>query len=282
MRASELQARADRFRRLHEERRLFILPTAWDAVSARLFETASFPAVATTSAGIALAHGRPDGERLSRDEMLAVVRSIAGSVAVPVSADIESGYAAEPSGVGDTARQAIEAGAVGINIEDGDRSDRSLLIPVETAAARIAAARAAADTAGVRLLINARVDIYLRSTGDPEADFETAVTRGRAYVAAGADCVFAIGARDLAAIRLLARAIPAPLNVLATPGIPSLPELEAAGVTRLSLGPGPMLATLGLLRRIGTELRERGSYAPLFEGALTYPEANGLFPREPA
>src|SRR5262245_12034813 len=230
--------RARRFRLLHDERPL-VLPNAWDAGSARVIESAGAHAIATTSAGVSWAHGRRDGQTLTREEMIRAIRSIVAVVSHPVTADIEGGYGTgSPVDVARTVRAVIEAGAVGINLEDSPGgSDGSLMAP-EKQAERLRAAREAARASGVDIVINARTDVYLFQVGAPETRFDAAVARARSYRAAGADCVFFPGVIDAPTIAALVRAVEGPLNVMAMSGAPPTSKLGELGVARVSVGPG--------------------------------------------
>ncbi len=257
---------------------ILVLPNAWDAMSARVIEEAGAPAIATTSSGVSWSLGRPDGEGLTRDEMIAAVRRIAGAVAVPVSADIEGGYGSgTPEDVAETVAAVIAAGAVGVNLEDAARGGEEGLLETSRQVDRIAAARAAATARG-ELFVNARVDTYLRSVGPANKRLEETVGRARAYVAAGADGIFVPGVVDAPTVRLLAGAIEAPLNVMAGPGAPSIAELRELGVARVSVGPSIALAALGAIRRAATEIQSHGTYDEM-RGAVDFSEADGLFPR---
>jgi len=271
-------ALAQAFKRLHGGPGVLVLPNAWDPMSARLFAASGFAALATSSASVAWALGRQDGQNLSRLEMVAAIGRIAAAVEIPVTADLEAGYGADPAAVGETIRMVLEAGAVGVNLEDGSIGGASPLIEAAEHARRIAGARRAAESAGVPLFINGRTDVYLLRVGAPETRFDHAVERARAYLDAGADGIFVPGVRDLATIERLVAAIPGPLNVLVTDGTPSVPTLRAAGVRRLSTGGRPAQAVLGLLRRIGEELSGPGTYDTIFQYAMPFPEVQELFP----
>jgi len=274
--------RVEILRRLHQGPRILVLPNVWDVVTARIVEAAGFSALATTSAGVAFALGYPDGERISRAEMVAAVRRIAGRVRVPVTADMEAGYGRTPQAAAETAREVIAAGAVGMNLEDAP-ADGDGLFDVALQAERVRAARESAEAAGVPLVINARTDVFLASIGAPETRLSHAVRRLNAYRAAGADCLFAPGVTDRATIATLVREVGGPLNVLAGPGCPPVPELEALGVRRLSLGSGVMRATLGLVRRIAGELQGPGTFAALFGDQVPpHAEVNRLLGDDPA
>ncbi|MBZ5726218.1 MAG: isocitrate lyase/phosphoenolpyruvate mutase family protein [Acidobacteriia bacterium] len=261
---------------MHAGPGILVLPNAWDAASARIFEETGFPALATTSAGVAYALGYPDGERISRDEMLAAVRRIAAAVAIPVTADMEGGYGPAVADAEATARGVLEAGAIGLNFEDA-RGGRLL----ETAqhAGRVRAMRRVADEAGVPLVINARTDVFLLQVGAPESRLAEAIARANAYREAGADCLFIPGVRDAETIAALAGAIHGPINILATPGTPAAAELARLGVARVSTGSGPMRAAMSATRRLASELKRDGTYASFGEGVLTHAEANRLMER---
>ena len=253
-------------RKLHQGPRILVLPNAWDVASARIFEEAGFPAIATSSAGVANSLGYPDIERIPRDEMIWMVKRIARAVSVPVTADVEAGYG-DPVG---TARAVLDAGAVGMNLEDSavDGSLADLQAQVRI----IEKVRAAAD-----IVINARTDFSLFGVGDAATRFERTVERLNAYRKAGADSLFAPGVRDAETIGRLAKAVNGPLNILATAGAPSIAELERLGVRRVSVGSGPMRASMGLTQRIAKELKERGTFASMTDGAMQYKDANELF-----
>jgi 2-methylisocitrate lyase-like PEP mutase family enzyme len=248
----------------------FVLPNAWDSGSARLLEQVGFPALATTSAGIAFALGRPDGS-LDRDTMVEHVARIVASVAVPVSADLEAGYGASPEDVARTVVMVAELGVVGANLED--RQDGGLF-EIDEAAARIAAARAAAP-AGT-FVINARTDTYFR-VGAGDAFAET-IERATRYVEAGADCIFVPGVDDADTIQRLAAEIPAPLNIVAglTATVLDAPTLFSLGVKRVSLGGSLARAALSLVERAGRELLESGTLNFL-DGAISYAELQSRF-----
>jgi 2-methylisocitrate lyase-like PEP mutase family enzyme len=268
-------AKALQFRQLHRGPGVLILPNAWDVASARIFEDAGFPAIATTSAGIAFSLGYPDGQRIPREEMMARIGRIARAVHVPVTADIEAAYGPGPEDAARTTRELIEAGVVGMNLEDGSDDPNQPLIDMPLAVEKIRAARQAAVKIPAQIVINARTDVYLLPGGDPEADYSEAVRRLVAFRDAGADCVFAPGLKDADRIGRLVKAVECPVNILAVPGTPSIPELEKLGVIRVSLGSGPMRATLALLRRIATELKASGAYGAM-EEAVPYAEVNKL------
>jgi 2-methylisocitrate lyase-like PEP mutase family enzyme len=267
--------KAIQFRQLHRGPGVLILPNAWDVASARIFEEAGFPAIATTSAGIAFSLGYPDGQRIPREEMLARIGRIVRALHVPVTADVESGYGSTSEDVARTTRELIQAGAVGMNLEDGSSDPSRPLIGFELAVEKIKAARHAAVDMRAQIVINARTDVYLLPGGNPDADYSEALRRLLAFRDAGADCVFAPGLKDAETIGRLAKAVECPLNILAGVGTPSIPELAALGVARVSVGSGPMRATLGLLRRIAEELKSAGTYTDM-EGAIHYSEVNRL------
>jgi len=196
-------------------------------------------------------------------------------VSVPVTADIEHAYAASPSAVADVVLRVIAAGAVGINLEDIVPGAVELEpIPLQTD--KIATIIKASAKAGIRVVINARTDVYLKAVGAPEARLGVAIDRGKAFLAAGADCVFVPGVRDRETIAEPVRGIGGPVNILATAGTPSIPDLEALGVARDSLGSGPMHATLALVRDVARELKATGTYGAFTDEAMSFNEVNEL------
>jgi len=267
--------KAIRFRQLHRGPGVLILPNAWDVASARIFEEAGFPAIATTSAGIAFSLGYPDGQRIPREEMMARIGRIARAVHVPVTADVESGYGSNPEDAAKTTRELIQMGVIGMNLEDASGRRDQPLSSLELAVEKIKAAREAAVQMHAQIVINARTDMYLLPGGNPDADYSEALRRLVAFREAGADCVFAPGLKDAQTIGRLVKAVACPLNILAVPGTPSIPELEKLGVARVSVGSGPMRATLGLLRRVAEELKTSGTYSAM-GGAVPYAEVNKL------
>jgi 2-methylisocitrate lyase-like PEP mutase family enzyme len=274
--------KAEELRKLHGGSRTLVLPNAWDAASARVLEELGYAAIATTSAGVAFSLGYPDGQRISRDEMLDMVERIARAVRVPVTADMESGYGTTPAEMADTAKAIIRAGAVGLNLEDVTGDTESSQVDIALQQEKIRTIREVSASLGVPLVINARTDVYLMPIGPEATRFERTVERLRAYRAAGADCVFAPGLSDRALIEKLVKAVGAPLNILVTPGCPPVPELQKLGVARASIGSGVMRTTLGLVRRIGKELLETGMSAALFAGAIPFAEINELMARAAA
>jgi 2-methylisocitrate lyase-like PEP mutase family enzyme len=263
--------KAKMFLEIH--RNTFILPNAWDVASARIFEEEKFPAIATTSAGIAFSLGYRDGQRIPPEEMLAAVRRIARALQAPVTADVENGYGDAVT----TARQVWEAGAVGINLEDVMGDGEPVLVKPEQQAETIRRIRETVPG----LFVNARTDIFLLGIGDMATQKAQAIERLRAYRAAGAQGLFAPGVKDAAVIRELVSALEgAPLNILAGPGSPSLGEAKKLGVKRISVGSGPMRACLGLITRIAQELQNSGTYQAITEGQYLYSEANRLLERK--
>jgi 2-methylisocitrate lyase-like PEP mutase family enzyme len=266
---------AESFRSLHHGPTILVLANCWDVASARVLEAAGVPAIATSSAGVAFSLGYPDGQRIARDEMLAVVARVAKAVKVPVTADVESGYGPRPEDAARTAQAVIEAGAVGMNLEDSTEESDTALIEVSLAVEKIRAVREAGGRAGVPLVINARTDVYLNQVGAPDSRYDHALRRAAAFRDAGADCIFLPGVREPELIARFVKDLQFPINILAGPGSPAIAELQRLGVARVSLGSKPMLAGLGTLRRLLNELQQKGTYASL-EGAVTYAEMQKL------
>jgi 2-methylisocitrate lyase-like PEP mutase family enzyme len=266
--------RAARFHRLHEQG-TFVLPNAWDAASAAVIAAAGAGAVATTSSGISWAHGVPDGESLSREEMVAVIAQVVRAVNVPVTADIEAGYGSSLADVATTIRDVCDAGAVGANLEDRPGPDGQVLWPIEQQCERLAAARAAADDGGADFILNARTDVFLAGVGDPSDREDMVLERAEAYARAGAACLFVPGLLDLDAIGRLVRGSPLPLNVLLAPGRgPTIAQLTEAGARRVSVGHTIAAAAYGTVRRATSELMA-GEDTALRDG-ISHPEMQQL------
>ncbi|HXC31160.1 MAG TPA: isocitrate lyase/phosphoenolpyruvate mutase family protein [Verrucomicrobiae bacterium] len=270
-----------KFLDLHQGSKMLVLPNAWDAASARVFEDAGFSVVGTSSAGAAFSLGYPDGQKISREEMLGVIGRIAGAVEVPVTADMEAGFGATPEEVAGTTQAVIAAGAVGMNLEDGVEGKPEYLADLNLQKEIIRAVLETAESAGVPFVLNARTDIFLNGVGPAETRLARAIERLNAYREAGAPCLFAPGVKDRETIAQLVRGVRGPLNILATVGTPPIAELQQLGVARVSVGSGPMRATLGFLGRMARELRDQGVFTMMTEGAPTYAEVNRLFqPRQ--
>ena len=264
--------RARVFHTLHHGGQILVLPNAWDAASARIFELAGAPAVATTSSGLAASLGYPDGERIPCELVVGAVRRITATVDIPVSVDFERGYAEDPAAVAANVQAVIDAGAVGINIEDGLQDPRLLV-------EKIAAIRGLPAAREPGLFVNARTDVFLRGKGSPPEQLAEAIRRLQAYETAGADGVFAPGLADPDAIARLVAAVHPPLNIMAFAGVPPAKELGRLGVARVSVGAGPMRATLALARRIAEELLREGTYEGFLRDTLSHAEVNGMFGR---
>src|SRR6266700_3703176 len=267
--------RAEDFRALHHGKRSVVLPNAWDVPSARVFEDAGFPAVATSSAGMLVSLGYPDGEVINRQEFVSAVGRIARVLSVPLSADIVAGFGKTSKEVLATVKAILKAGAIGVNIEDFIHATKKLYA-VERQIENVKAIRKLGETLGVPVVINARTDALRFAEGTEEAQFKEAIRRATAYRDAGADCVYPMGLIDAASIARFVKALDFPINVMVRKGLPPVGELERLGVARVSFGPSPSYAAMGLLKRAAKEVLEKGTYENLVEGAITFDELNSL------
>jgi 2-methylisocitrate lyase-like PEP mutase family enzyme len=273
--------RARRFRELHTREGCFLMPNAWDAGSARMLESIGFPALATTSAGIAFSLARPDHlfcdshARVDRERMLARVGAIAGSISLPLNADLEAGYGTGPEEVGETIRQAIALGAAGANIEDytGDRGQP--LFEIEAAVDRIRAARAAIERSNIPFVLVARTDPFL--VGHP-SPFAEAVRRANLYREAGADCLFVPGPGDAATIGRLVKELSGPLSVVMGLTGHTLPVAQLAdlGVRRVSIGASLARAMYYHIREAAREMVSRGTFS-YADAQVSQSELNDIF-----
>jgi len=260
---------AARFRHLHAQG-LLRLANAWDAGTARLIEHLGAPAVATTSAGLAWAQGYPDGDALDVDALLHAVAGIARAIDVPLTVDVEGGYSDDPAAVADTVMRVVQAGAAGINLEDGAR-DPALL------AAKIRTIRAACVVQGLDVFINARTDVYLRGLVADDVRVDETLARADLYRDAGADGLFVPGLVDADAIRTLAARCGLPLNVMLRPQLRDLAALEALGVRRISTGSALAESMYGrLATQVSTFLKDDETSLPDTH-AMGYGAINGLF-----
>ena len=261
---------ADTFRRLHRGATPLILPNAWDAASARLFESLGAAAIATTSAGVAWSLGHRDGRALPVAEALAAAARIARVVDVPVSIDIENGYSNDPKAVAATVLRLVDAGVAGINIEDG-RDDPSLL------AAKIAAIRDAAARGGVDVFVNARTDVFLAALVEPAEQLGETRRRAATYAEAGADGLFVPGLRAACDIAAVVEGLAPPLNVMAWGGLPAAAELGRLGVRRLSAGSAIPQVALAAAERAARHFLDTGDADALVAHAKPFGEVQGLF-----
>ncbi|HEX4111449.1 MAG TPA: isocitrate lyase/phosphoenolpyruvate mutase family protein [Stellaceae bacterium] len=268
---SATPGKADKFRALHRE--FLILPNAWDPGSARLIESCGASAIATTSSGLGWSNGYPDGNAIPVAVLGRAVAAIARAIAVPLSVDIEGGYADAPDTVGKNVAVILDNGGVGINLEDGND-------PPDLMLRKIAAARAAGQRAGVALFINARTDVYLHALVPKERMIEESIARAARYGAAGCDGIFVPGAIEPDAIRAIAAAVaPLPFNAMMRPGLPAAETLKQLGVRRLSAGGGIAMAAISLTQRLAKSFLATGDSNELaahIQG-ITYPGLNALF-----
>lgn len=254
---------------LHAVGRLLVLPNAWDAFSARLVERAGAEAIATASASMSWAHGYPDGEGLPLDEVVRTVAQIARAVEVPITVDLERGYASDPEGAADAVARVVDAGAEGVNLEDGGGPAAALAAKIEAVRRRL----------GDRVFVNARTCVVLKGLVEPERAVAEVLARARVFADAGADGLFVPRLIDPGAIRAVAEGTRLPLNVLLFPGLPPPDTLRALGVRRLSTGPRLAEAAYAFARRAARDLLAHGSYEALLAADLAYAEADALFVR---
>jgi 2-methylisocitrate lyase-like PEP mutase family enzyme len=263
-----------RFRELHHrEGEALVLANAWDAGSARVIEACGVEAIATTSSGVAWSCGWPDGNALPPRELAEVVRRIVRVITVPLTVDAEAGYSDDPVKAADAVSAVMDAGAVGVNLEDGSG-------PPALLCAKIEAAKRAAARAGVDLFVNARTDVFLRGLVAAGERVAETVRRARAYREAGADGIFVPRASTPDDIRALVAGVTLPLNVMVVPELPSVRELAALGVRRVSAGGAIAQAAHGLTRRLATGMLREGTYAQMAEGGVPYGDLNGIFPKD--
>jgi len=267
---SKQQEKAKQFYNLHHSGGLLILPNIWDCLGANLLESLHYPAIATASASVAFTNGYDDGQRISFDSVLALLKKIVSSVSIPVSADIESGFAESDLQLEENTKQLLATGIVGINIEDTDKKTNSIL-PVETQCEKIKLIKKVSQAVGVPLFVNARADVYLRGKDfdTPESKFEEALKRGRAYKAAGADCFYPIGMTRQEDIKRMVKQLQMPVNVITIPGIPELNVLNEIGVARVSLGPSFLKIAIKAMKNLALKLQNLEGLSDITENEIT-------------
>ncbi|GIG20724.1 hypothetical protein Cch01nite_14480 [Cellulomonas chitinilytica] len=278
--ATDLSRTRTMARRLRDlaDAQVLLLANVWDAASAVVAADAGAPALATTSGGVAWAIGRGDGQRATRDEMLAAAARIVAAVDVPVSVDVEGGYGPSPDDVARTVARAVEVGAAGINLEDS-RAAGGPLFDVADQVGRLLAARAAATSAGAaEIVVNVRTDVVLFGVGTPETRLDEVLRRAAAYASAGADSLFVPGLLDLDVLAELCARSPLPVNAMAGPGAPDVVALVTAGVRRVSLGTSVAQAAYAVVERATRELLRDGTYEHV-SGGLDYGRLDGLVDR---
>jgi 2-methylisocitrate lyase-like PEP mutase family enzyme len=260
------------FRALHE-RDCFVMPNPWDVGSARLLQGLGFPALATTSAGMAFSLGLPDG-RVPRTTVLEHVRTVAGAVDVPVNADFESGFGADPGAVAESVRLCVETGVAGLSIEDATGDRAAPLFEPGVAVERLRAARAAIDASGTGVVLTARAECHLVGTPDPLRD---SIRRLEAYAAAGADCLYAPGLSTSEEVAAVVKAVaPKPVNVLAGGTTFTVARLRDLGVRRISVGAALARTAWGAFLRAAEEIAGKGSFQG-FAGAEPFARLNAFF-----
>ena len=248
----QLAAKAQTFRNLHAGPGVLVMANAWDAASAQCFDAAGFPAIATTSGGVAGAIGYADHEAAPAEEMLAAAARIVRAIPLPVTVDFEAGYRLPPSEI---ARRLIDIGAVGLNLEDTDHHGSLGLVPAEVQAERLADVKTQAQALGVDLFLNARVDVFIRREGDMETQLAEALRRARLYREAGADCIYPISLSDPTAIHALVDAVQV-INVNVRRGGPiSVIAAAEAGARRVTYATTIFRETMAALDQIATDIR---------------------------
>ncbi|MBV6738219.1 isocitrate lyase/PEP mutase family protein [Priestia megaterium] len=264
------------FKQLHKQPSTFVLPNAWDASSASIFQKSGFKAIGTTSAGIAISLGYSDGENLPFEKMIEALKLIVNSVDIPVSADIEAGYGKSVEEVIDNVKQVILAGVVGINLEDGTGNPNAPILDISMQVKKIAAIKKLSQSLNMPLFINARTDLYWLKIDDPSLRFQSAIKRVKAYEEAGADCIFIPGVTDIDTIKNFRREISCPINLLVGSDTPPLNELSKIGIERVSSGSAPFRATITLLKEISEAIMNSGNFTPMIDDVITYRDMTEL------
>lgn len=258
------------FQQLHKGGQLLRLPNAWDAGSARLFESLGAPAIATTSAGVAWAAGYADGDNMPADVAIGVALNIARVLTVPLTVDLENGYSDDAVVVARYAQRLIDAGVAGINLEDGGAAPQVL-------AAKIVAVKQLAAQSGKDIFINTRTDVYLRGLAPEGERVAEVLKRAALYKEAGADGLFVPGICKVEEIGAVVAGAGLPVNVMDWPGVPSAEELQQLGVARFSAGSGISQALWAVAADMARDFMATGSAGPLVAKAMPYGDLQALF-----
>jgi len=262
--------KADQFRKLHHSGKMLVLPNIWDALGGILLESLGYPAIATASAAVAWANGYNDGENIPFDDLLPILKKIASHVNIPVTADVESGYADNDIQLQQNIKRLIEAGIVGINIEDTNKKNKTLNT-IEAQCNRIRLIKRTGDEMGIPVFINARTDVFLHGKvfTTPVSQFEEIVKRGLAYKEAGADCFFPIALKQKEDIEQLITLLKMPINIITIPGVPDLKILSKAGVARVSLGPSLLKIAIKAMKNIAMQLQDYDGLSAITANEIT-------------
>ncbi|CAN5322429.1 isocitrate lyase/phosphoenolpyruvate mutase family protein [soil metagenome] len=269
------QTKAKQFHKLHHSGKMLVFPNIWDSLGAILLEELNYPAVATASASVAFANGYKDGENIPFDYFLTVLTRIVNSVTIPVTADIESGYAYNEKQLEKNIKELIATGIVGINIEDTDKKTKSLL-PSEIQCDRIRSIKNISMEMGVPLFINARTDVYIHGNEPAESKLKKTIERGLAYKSAGADCFFPIAMRKEEEIKAVIQHLQMPVNILLLPGVPELSKLDEIGITRVSLGPGFLKIAIKAMKDMAVKLKNYDGLSEITSNEITSDYLNNL------
>jgi 2-methylisocitrate lyase-like PEP mutase family enzyme len=261
--------KAKKFYDLHHSGKLLILPNIWDCIGASLLENLHYPAIATASASVAFTNGYDDGENIPFDALLTLLKKIVTSVNIPVSADVESGFAADDIQLKENIKHLHETGIAGINIEDTDKKTNSLL-PVEVQCQRIKLIKKVSEEMSSSLFINARTDVYIRGKNfdTPESKLEEILKRGSAYKSAGADCFFPIAMSNGDDIKRTIEQLQMPVNIIIIPGIPELNILNEMGVARVSLGPSFLKIAIRSMKNLALKLQNFEGLSDITENEI--------------
>jgi len=268
--------KVENFSKLHKQGTVFVLPNAWDVISAKVFEKSGFKAIGTTSAGIATSLGYKDGEKIPKEMMFEVIKRIANSVRIPVSADIEAGYGNTVQDVVNNVREIIEGGIVGINLEDGTGDASHPLYDIALQQEKIKAIRELSVSTDLPLFINARTDTYWLEIRNPAQRFHETVKRAHAYQEAGADCIFVPGLNDVRLIRELRKEITCPINLLVSPDLPSVKVLSSIGIERVSTGSAPFRSAVTQMRKNSELIMNQEEFHGITDDILSYGEVSDI------
>ncbi|UCH64444.1 MAG: isocitrate lyase/phosphoenolpyruvate mutase family protein [Ignavibacterium sp.] len=273
MSSNKQQKKSERFLALHKQDKLLVLPNVWNPITARILEAKGFPAAATASAAISSSLGYHDGEKIKLSTHLDIIKRIVDSVNIPVTADIESGYASNTSELKASINQIIDTGVAGINIEDS-KGKEGIIRDTTEQCERISTVRVVAEERGLHLVINARIDCFLSKDDKTMNEIsEEVIKRADAYIKSGADCVYPVGVLDLETIKALRKSINSPINILGSHRTIPLKTMQEVGLNRVTFGPFLFRSSLKKFVNIVEELGNLGSYECFSEDTFSFDEA---------
>lgn len=280
MKSGSQKEKAEIFLSFHQSNKILLLPNIWDPIGARILQAKGFPAIATASAAISASLGYKDGEKIRFSTHLEILKRIVDSVEIPVTADIESGYASDVPTLKENINMLLDTGAAGINLED-NAGKEGVLRSIDEQADRISAVRETADRRGIHLVINARTDCFLGKQKQSNSELiDEAIKRSKRYLSAGADCFYPVGVLDLETVKTLRKEIKHPINILGSAQSVPLKTLQEIGINRVSFGPFIFRSVLKMFSDIVDDISNLGTYDSFSQNTLSFDDVQKFLKQE--